>query len=458
MTSTIALTESTWAEIVTVLHERLETAGVVSAGTAEDADNKELTLLGRELRWVPPDGYLIREPDSLSIASTGYVPWLKSVAAENAAAMFLHSHPGGRPSPSRFDRQVDLDLRELFMLRTGRDLYVSLIVGGTPDRQALSGLIYRRGDDEPTELDRVRIVGDRVRIVELHSAHDDIASDMAFDRQVRAFGGEGQRLLSSLRVGVVGAGGTGSSVCEQLIRLGVREIVVADDDAVDETNITRIYGAGRRDVGRPKVDIVVDNAARIGLGTVVQPIEGRVTSEGVARELRHCDVVFGCTDDHAGRAVLARLAYWYLIPVIDMGFVIASRSGIITGLYGRITTMVPGTPCLICRGRIDPEFVRAEMLRPEERARLADEGYAPGLGEPDPSVVTYTTMTASIAVSELLERLIGYGSDPPSELLVRVHDRKISQLSAEGRPGHYCGDARSWGRGDTDPFLGQVWA
>ncbi len=458
MTSTIALTESTWVEIVTVLNQRVETAGVVSAGTAEDADQKDLTLLGREVQWVPPDGYLVREPDSLSIASTGYVPSLKLARIEGAAAMFLHSHPDGRPIPSRFDRQVDLDLRELFMLRTGRNLYVSLIVGGTPDRPALSGLIFPRDAHEPTQLDRVRIVGNRVRIVDLRSGQDDIASDIAFDRQVRAFGTEGQRLLSSLRVGVVGAGGTGSAVCEQLMRLGVREIVVADNDAVDETNVTRIFGAGRRDVGRPKVDIVVDNAARIGLGTTVQPMEGRVTSESVARGLRHCDVVFGCTDDHAGRAVLSRLAYWYLIPVIDMGFVIASRAGTITGLYGRITTMVPGTPCLVCRGRIDPEFVRAEMMRPEERARLADEGYAPGLGEPDPSVVTYTTMTASIAVGELLERLIGYGSDPPSELLVRVHDRKISQLSAEGRPGHYCVDARSWGRGDADPFLGQVWA
>jgi len=122
-----------------------------------------------------------------------------------------------------------------------------------------------------------------------------------------------------------------------------------------------------------------------------------------------------------------RLAYWYLIPVIDMGFVITSEQGTITGLYGRVTTMVPGSGCLICRGRVDPGVARAEVLDPDERRRLADEGYVPDLGDPDPPVVVYTTMVASVAVSELLERLIGFGvGEPPNELLLRVHERRVS--------------------------------
>ena len=47
-------------------------------------------------------------------------------------------------------------------------------------------------------------------------------SEDVFDRQVRAFGADIQELLATLRIGIVGNGGTGSPVAEQLIRLGFR--------------------------------------------------------------------------------------------------------------------------------------------------------------------------------------------------------------------------------------------
>ena len=102
----------------------------------------------------------------------------------------------------------------------------------------------------------------------------------------------------------------------------------------------------------------------------------------------------------------------------------------------------------------------AEMRTPDERQRLENEGYAPALGAVEPAVVAFTTMTAAAAVSEMLERLIGYGASPrPSELLLRLHDRETSTNSAAPRSGHYCDPAiGKLGRGDTEPFLEQVWA
>ena len=100
------------------------------------------------------------------------------------------------------------------------------------------------------------------------------------------------------------------------------------------------------------------------------------------------------------------------------------------------------------------------MKAPEERVRLTDEGYAPALGDVEPAVVTFTTMVASFAVSELLERLIGYGDSPrPSEVLLRIHDRAISTNEAHPRRGHYCHpDAGKLGWGDSELFLDQLWA
>lgn len=452
MTATLALTEALWQEILQTLELGVETAGVVLAGEARVGADR--ALLGRRILWAPEDAYDLRERKRLAIASRGYVPALKQAAEDGSLAIFLHTHPGGGAVPSHLDHGVDAQLREPFELRTGRE-YVSLIVGGTPQRPCFTGRLHAAGQP----LERLRVVGGRLG---LFGAQDSALSSFepaSFDRQIRAFGTHGQDLLAALRVGVVGAGGTGSAVCEQLSRLGVGSVVMIDDDEVSETNLTRIHESAQADVGHAKVQVAARAAERIGLGTASQPSIGRVTQLELARLLCACDVVFGCTDDNRGRAILSRLAYWYLLAVIDCGFLIDTDESRIRGLYGRVSTVYPGAGCLLCRGAIDPAMLGAEALAPAERERLAGEGYVPGLGEPDPSVGTYTTLIASFAVNELLARLFGYGGEhPPTELLLRLHDRYLSNRSPAAKDGHYCADRATWGRGDQEPFLDQLWS
>jgi hypothetical protein len=170
--------------------------------------------------------------------------------------------------------------------------------------------------------------------------------------------------------------------------------------------------------------------------------------------------VFGCTDDNAGRMVLSRFAIFMLTPVIDVGVLLSSdANGTLIGIDGRVTVLSPGAACLICRNRIDLARAAAELRTPEERKRLADEGYAPALERVEPAVVAFTSAIASAAVAELLERLIGYGPSPrPSEILLRLHEREVSTNHARPRPGHYCDHASGkLGRGASTPFLEQTW-
>jgi hypothetical protein len=68
-------------------------------------------------------------------------------------------------------------------------------------------------------------------------------------------------------------------------------------------------------------------------------------------------------------------------------------------------------------------------------------------------------MVAAFAISELLDRLIGFGQSPlPTELIIRGHDRELSSNRAHPRPRHYCDPGRhQWGRGDTPLFLERTW-
>jgi molybdopterin/thiamine biosynthesis adenylyltransferase len=281
-----------------------------------------------------------------------------------------------------------------------------------------------------------------------------------FSRNVQAFGSAIQRTLGQLHVGVVGCGGTGSAVIEQLVRLGIRKLTLLDADTLTDSNVTRVYGSGPDDVNVAKVEIQKRNISRIAPDSVVITDAHKVTQLAAARLLDDCDVVFGCTDDNAGRMILSRLACVLMTPLIDLGVILDSDEQVLTGIFCRVTVVAPGSPCLLCRGNVDMDLANSEQMTPEVRAARVAEGYAPELPGTEPAVVTFTTMTASYAVSELLNRLTGFGDDDyPSEILIRAHHHRTNTNRIEPKPGHYCDQSggKSFGAATVDPFLGMSW-
>jgi molybdopterin/thiamine biosynthesis adenylyltransferase len=386
------------------------------------------------------------------------MPSFGEAARAKTGVGFVHTHPGADAGHSLLDDKVDADLSAVAERRTGQPHYLSLVIGGHASSPTFAARIIT--NDRIESVDIIRVVGERLRLIEVGGRAATVDTAL-FDRQIRAFGADGQAVLSSLRVGVVGAGGTGSAVCEQLVRLGVGRVVLIDDDVVATSNISRIYGARHGDEGKFKVHVVArhTNAIRATDKNIVVPIVGRVTSEQVAVRLCQCDVVFGCTDDQWGRSILSRLAYYYFIPLIDLGLVVTSDGRTMSEIVGRATIVVPGSSCLLCRGRIQPDAIRAEAVPEPERERLTAEGYVQGLRVPDPSVIPYTSLVASLGTSELLRRLFGLGdSQAADELLFRIDVNELRRNRVPCRQGHYCATQEVWGAGDTEPFLGVLWA
>jgi hypothetical protein len=416
-----------------------------------------LRLLARELHVVPDDAYETRTSHGLKIRSEGFVPPLRRAEETGCAAIWMHTHPGDGASldPSWHDRRVDEQIADLFRLRTGSDLYGALIVG--------SGLRFSGHVEQPGErraIDRMLAVGPRLS---LRMEDNATATPLLplFDRNIRAFGGAIQAALGQIRVAIVGCGGTGSAVAEQLVRLGVRHLLLIDPEDLSATNTTRVYGSTPATVGRPKVEVAADHLQAIAPDLAVVTVADTVTDECAARALLDYDVIFGCTDDHAGRLVMARFGTWMMTPVIDCGVLLSSDGdGEISGIDGRVTKMYPGAACLVCRGRVDLQRAARDALPPAERAHRIAEGYAPALETPAPAVIAYTTAVAATAVAELIEMLVGYGPDPPpSEVLLRLHERELSTNVLEPQPGHWCHpDMGKIGFGVTTPFLERTWS
>jgi hypothetical protein len=459
MTVSIVVPQAMMQELHAVAKLSKETAGVMLAGVAQTPAG-DLKLLARHMRWVDESCYNRRESDGLTIRSEGYVHALAEAETLGATCLWVHTHPGehSSPYPSEHDKIVDREIADLFRLRSGSSYYGALIFSPRSSELVFTGHLQCEGR-KASPIKRLWEVGDRWRLIRaFDSALPQLSS--IYDRNIRAFGTNVQQTLGDLKVGIVGCGGTGSAVGEQLIRLGVRHLTLIDPDTLSESNLTRVYGSVLSDVGQPKVQVLARHLGRIAPGLCCATVQSMITMESVARRLIGCDVVFGCTDDNAGRLVLSRLATYLLIPVIDCGVLLSSDAeGQLTGIDGRITILSPGQACLICRGRIDLARAGAELLTPDERRRREDEGYAPALARTEPAVVTFTTLVAATAVSELLERLIGYGPDSrPSEILLRCHEREISTNVSLPREGHYCHPSSSkLGLGMTQPFLEQTW-
>ena len=458
MTVTLVLPDQIAADLFEATGADLETACVLLARHVETPGG-DVRLLARELHWVPDDAYRLRDATAMSIASHGYVPALGAAEADQSVPIWLHTHPGSdsSPRPSKHDELVDEELADLFRLRAGSPFYGAIVVARTGGRLCFTGHI--ESANRRAEIDRLWVTGRRFSLVQ-NWLHETTPPSDQFDRNIRAFGGEIQRVLGELHVAVVGCGGTGSAVIEQLVRLGVRHLRLFDPDTLTVHNLTRVFGAFPKDVGAPKVNVSATHVGRIAPDAEVIPTQAKITLESTAKLLLDADVVFGCTDDNAGRLVLSRIASYLLTPVIDCGVLLSSgRGGELVGIDARVTVLTPGAACLVCRNRIDLQRAAAEMLAPDEFRRLADEGYAPALPGAEPAVVAFTTLVAATAVSELLERLIHYGPEPvPTEILLRVHEREVSTNDQDPRDGHYCHPGtRKLGLGVTEPFLEQTW-
>ncbi|MFY2791272.1 hypothetical protein BH92_07700 [Rhodococcoides fascians A21d2] len=446
----------------------VESAAVLLAQVEGEGTSMQMVIIS--VHPVPDHAYHVRTDRSLEIGSEGYMPVLAAAETEGAVAIWVHTHPGdgARVSPSQHDLQVNADLLPVFTLRSSPSVYGWLVIGHQNGRLSFTGALeFEDGAVNP--LERLSVVGSRVRRIVAQDSQDRTKGSDGhatveelpdlFDRNIRALGTEVQKVINDLTLAVVGAGGTGSAVAEQLVRLGARHILLIDPDTLSSSNTTRVYGSTPADVGRYKVDVLAEHLTRIAPDLDVRTVVGSITQESIARRLVEVDMAFGCTDDNAGRLRLSRLPFYYLVPVIDCGIKLDSDAAeIISGIFGRVTTVHPGTACLLCRGRVDTALADAEVRTTEEQGQLVKEGYAPALPGVEPALVPFTTMTAAWAVSEFLERLIGYGENPtPSELLLLVHDRRVRANAQTPTTGHYCDPNRQLDY-DRDMFLGMNWS
>jgi molybdopterin/thiamine biosynthesis adenylyltransferase len=183
-------------------------------------------------------------------------------------------------------------------------------------------------------------------------------------------GDESQLIIENTKIGIVGLGGGGSHVVQQLAYLGFKNIVALDSDYVEESNLNRLVGASAKDAKRKTLKAQV--AKRL-IKSVIPSADAQCFPKKWQESrslLEDCDIIIGCLDSFMTRRDLEAFCRRHLIPYIDIGMVVNKfREGF--SMVGQAICSIPDNPCLQCLGFIN------EMSLTEEAKRYGDAGNQP---------------------------------------------------------------------------------
>lgn len=189
---------------------------------------------------------------------------------------------------------------------------------------------------------------------------------------------EENRRLKDFRVCVIGCGGLGGYVIEELTRLGIGHIVAVDGDVFQPSNLNRQLLSTEALIGKSKAYAACDRARQINSETEIQAKNCFLTEENVESIITEdCHAVIDALDNIGARRLLESYCGKKGLPLIH---------GAIAGWHGQVGVIMPG----------DNLF---DQLYPQD----AEKGVEQETGNPafTPAVI------ASIEVAETLKVLLG---------------------------------------------------
>ena len=158
-------------------------------------------------------------------------------------------------------------------------------------------------------------------------------------------------------VAVIGCGGLGGYVIEELARLGVGRIVAVDPDIFEEHNLNRQLLSSPGNLGKPKVEAALTRVNEINPAVTVTPIRDAFCTANGPELLEGVTVAVDALDSIAYRLELAETCSELGIPMVH---------GAIGGWYGHVATQLPGDSTVqsIYRNWVEGKGIEKQLGNP----------------------------------------------------------------------------------------------
>lgn len=105
-----------------------------------------------------------------------------------------------------------------------------------------------------------------------------------------------QNKIKDAVIGIAGTGGIGGALAVRLVRMGVRNIKLADPDHFEYSNIHRQLGAETANLGRNKALVVAEEAYKLTRDVNIEVFEDGITPENAEDFMQGCDYVLDQMD------------------------------------------------------------------------------------------------------------------------------------------------------------------
>lgn len=184
---------------------------------------------------------------------------------------------------------------------------------------------------------------------------------LRYQRNIGTIGVLGQMKLLRTTAVVVGLGGLGGVCLEQIARAGFGEIIAADPDVFDQSNLNRQVLATEDNIGQEKVAVARRRVQEINraLDFTGYPCKFQELPEEV---WQRANIVFDCLDNIPDRLILARQCDRGNCPLVH---------GAIAGYFAEIGIVWPGSKMLETCYQGQTEGIEKELGTPAPTAAMA---------------------------------------------------------------------------------------
>lgn len=425
---------------------------------------REDRLCGVAVHPVPEDALQESTPAACSADPAVELEFLHRCFDRGTVPVVVHSHPGhGSAAFSVVDESAVDRYRQWLFHTAGQEEWTVPGIGlGVVAEQDIAVRLLEPAGDEPLTVSSaaVTVLGQWVLDAEFMAQRDgeEAVDRELYDRSIRTFGADGQQKLADTHVALVGCGGIGAKLAQELVGLGVQEVTFIDPDRVERSNLPRLPQAQPGDIGASKAALLQEDYVRQLPKASTTVVTTRV--QDAERYVTAADVIVAGVDRVTPRLWVNQVAVDHLVPYIDCGAEIRiDDADQVTGMHGMVQSVVPGVfGCFDCADRGDPDRLSFEQMTASEQDAAVEQGYVDGdMMAPAPSISHLNTVVAGLASSTLMQLVTGLDV-PPSLLHYDALEHRLDEVTVPRRENCVaCGvDGRLPRGGDVDEIEAEV--
>ncbi len=175
-----------------------------------------------------------------------------------------------------------------------------------------------------------------------------------YKRNIGALTQEQIKTLQNKKICVIGCGGLGGYIIEELLRVGVGSITAVDFDVFDESNLNRQLLATSKTIGKDKARVAKERRDIVNPTINFNVFSEKFTEKNGSTIIRGHDLVIDALDNSQGRLTLAQVCKSLKIPILHGAIeewavqvsLIMPDSSLMETLYGGNCSLPPSPSSL----------------------------------------------------------------------------------------------------------------